>query len=354
LAQPILPTWLPSFLFLVDWSGVIGLTRRFEQRAVADSRRRPGLRACISACPSSRSESNLLQRGLRLRFSVAFRALLLSAVTYAQLRPCALPHCFSLTVSASRLGEFTGVLTALTFTAIIFLADHKRNDHPRVEDTLIMFLAAFIALAVATYLFTGAAAEERQDYRAAFEAFCASMALSISLLLLFLGIAQLMRDQRFGTVARFAAGAGKWVVTLIVFLFMSLTAINGVGLYLPLSQEFSSAVAFGCGLLLIMLLGWIIALASSSSLQRWSKRGWPGPTRWATLALAMIGVLTVLTAVWSEQGTATSMPGVGYLALMTMLFFAAAGYVAQLTGIQQSPSGDDVRSDAVLRQASTD
>ena len=254
-------------------------------------------------------------------------------------------------MSASRLGEFTGVLTALTFTAIIFLADHKRNDHPRVEDTLIMFLAAFISLAVATYLFTGAAAEEHQDYRAAFEAFCASLALSISLLLLFLGIAQLMRDQRFETVARFAAGAGKWVVTLIVFVFMSLTAINGVGLHLAPSQEFSSAVSIGCALLFIALLVWMLALARSSRLQVWAKRGWPGPTRWAIFSLTIVGVMSVLTAAWSERSTAASMPAVGYLALMTMLFLAAAGYVAQLTGIQQSPSGDDGGSDAVRREA---
>jgi|GEM_PF-6283937 len=251
---------------------------------------------------------------------------------------CELLHCFSLTISAERLGEFAGILTALTFAGMIFLADRRPDKHPRIEDTLIMFVAAFISLAVATYLFTGAAAEEVQSFRAAFESFCASMALSIALQLLLLGIAQLMRDHEFPGVARFAAGVGKWVAALIIFGFMSLTAISAAGLMKPTSQEFDSAVAIGVAVFAVTLIVWMLFLSTLPRLRNRFREGWPGPTRWAKFCLIIISIVSVLTAIWAERSASTSMAEAGYLALMALLLLATMGYAGQLTDIQREPT----------------
>jgi hypothetical protein len=48
---------------------------------------------------------------------------------------CIYRHCFNLVTSATRLGAFAGVLTALTFSTIIFLTGRERKDHPQVENT---------------------------------------------------------------------------------------------------------------------------------------------------------------------------------------------------------------------------
>lgn len=247
---------------------------------------------------------------------------------------CSLPHCFNLAQSAGRLCEFAAVLTALTFSAIIFLAGRDRQKHRSLEDTLIMFLAAFISLALATYLFTAVAAEENASYRAAFESFSASLALSIALQLLFLGITQLMRDHEFLGVARFTAGAGQWVVALTIFLFMSLTAINAVGLYWSTNKEFESMIAWACTVMSVVLVLWLIGLATIPRLRVLAQKKMPA-TAWGAIQLGLVSGAGVLSALWAEQGSDTGFPQVGFLALMVLLLGVTMIFATQLRAAVQ-------------------
>jgi hypothetical protein len=65
---------------------------------------------------------------------------------------CAYPHCYNVVESAKGLGTFSGTLTALTFSVVIFLAGRERQQHPAIEKTLVVFLGAFASMAVATGL----------------------------------------------------------------------------------------------------------------------------------------------------------------------------------------------------------
>lgn len=244
---------------------------------------------------------------------------------------CALPHCFSLVASGENLGAFAAVLTAFTFPAIIFLA-RKDGDEDGLGETQILFLAAFVSLATTTYLFSGVAAEEREGYRAAFEAFVASLVLSVSLQLLILGITQLMRHHAFDSTTRFAAYANNLFVGPLIFAFMTATAVNGVELHASSSQAYQSVTFFVCLGFAAVLAVW---MAASYLIYRVCRPTTvcPSASTWAAGIIGITALASGFTLVWAEVKPDHAMPASVYLGFMALLLVATMGYSLQLTAI---------------------
>jgi hypothetical protein len=244
---------------------------------------------------------------------------------------CIYPHCFNLVTSATRLGTFAGVLTALTFSTIIFLTGRERKDHPQVENTLILFIAAFVSMAISTYLFTSASSEEgTPGGRVAFETFCASLAFSTALLPLFLGIVQLMRDREFRRVVWFASRLVNWIVGVVIFVFMSLTAIASRGVDKSVAGAWHSNVTLACGVLALALVIWI---SLGSKIPQFNGR--KAIDTWTAYTVIVVVIALVLTAIWGEVKPTEAMPTLGYIALMFLLFVAILGYSTVLKGLEQ-------------------
>lgn len=242
---------------------------------------------------------------------------------------CLQPHCFNLVESAGRLAQFAGVLTALTFTAVIFLTGREPGEHP--GHTVILFLSAFLNLAIATYLFASAAAEELPDRRAVFEAFLASLVLSIAILHLFLGIAQLVHDRGFSEVEGFAVRLATWVVGPVIFVFMSLTAVDAAGLHEKEHLAWGSPLGIGCIVLAVTLVAFVV-WGSPTDRTRKQITG----ARWSAFSIAVVVIACGLSAVWAERGIKASAPASVYLTLMALLSLSALGYSAQLKAIERT------------------
>jgi hypothetical protein len=207
---------------------------------------------------------------------------------------CAYPHCFNLVASSKALGGFSGTLTALTFTAVIFLAGRDRGQHRGVERTLVVFLGAFASMAVATYLYSGASSEELPGGRAASEAFVASLVFSCALLQLFLGIAQLMDGRDFGGVVIFARRLADWVVSMLIFGFMGSTAVSAAGLFKTESAAWDSWLGVGCVVMFVILFGWVLGGPRA----RYAEESAPRTTAieaWAAFNVAIMIVAAALT-----------------------------------------------------------
>jgi uncharacterized membrane protein YeiB len=243
---------------------------------------------------------------------------------------CALPHCFDLAVSGERLGEFSAILTALTFSAIIFLADRRPRGERNHEDTQIMLLAAFVSLATAAYLFSGVAAEEGEGARTAFEAFCASLALSIALQLLFLGIVQLMRYREYRSATTFTARVSKWFVGPTIFAFMSATAVGAVELYASSSAAYQSDTAYICIGLFGSLVLWMGLITLPWPGRNWMRALRPTAGQWAGGCIGIVGLASVLTLIWAEVPRSDAMPAFAYAGFMTLLLVATMGFTLQL------------------------
>jgi hypothetical protein len=227
------------------------------------------------------------------------------------------------------MGEAAAILTALTFSAIIFLADRKSNDRASHEGTQIMFLAAFVSLATAAYLYAAVAADEGEGPRTAFEAFSASLAFAIALQLLFLGIVQLMRQSEYGSAATFTAQVSKWFVGPAIFAFMASTAVGAVELYASSSAAYQSAVAYVCMALFLALLIWLGVSASPWGRTRMATIR-PTPARWAGGCIVVIAIASALCLVWAETPRNQAMPAFTYVGLMVLLLVATLGFSAQL------------------------
>ena len=245
---------------------------------------------------------------------------------------CAYPHCFNLVQSAKALGGFSGTLTALTFTAVIFLTGREPGQHPGVEKTLVVFLGAFASMVVATYLYSGATSEEIAGGRAAVEAFVASLAFSCALLQLFLGIAQLMADRDFGGVVMFARRLADWVVGILIFGFMGSTAVSAAGLFEKESTAWNSLLGVGCVVMFVLLLGWVLCGPHAGKTREPSR----GPTAieaWAAFNIAIVVVAAALTLAWGERGSHASLPEWAYLGMMALLFLSVLRYSMLLKGL---------------------
>jgi uncharacterized membrane protein YeiB len=266
---------------------------------------------------------------------------------------CNLPHCFDLTVSGERLGEFAAILTALTFTAIIFLADQPHKGKRHHEETQIMLLAAFVALATAAYLFSGVAAEEGEGPRTAFEAFCASLALSIALQLLFLGIVQLMRYRKYRSATTFTARVSKWFVGPTIFAFMSATAVGAVELYASSSAAYRSTTSYICGGLFVTLAFWMWLITQPRGRDRLTAIR-PTAAQWAGGCIGIVAIASVLTLVWAEVPRGDAMPAFAYVGFMVLLLIATMGFTLQLTDTGKVSRGSSAESDSKATESIRD
>jgi hypothetical protein len=243
---------------------------------------------------------------------------------------CAYRHCFNVIASTNELGAFAGVLTALTFSAIIFLAGRKKEEQPDLEDTLILLFAAFVTMAIATYLYSSASAEEGPKPRSAFLAFCAGLALSTALLLLFLGIVQLIRDGGFREAHQFASKMARWVVGPVIFLFMLVTAVGAHSVNQNTPHAWNSALGFASPILFLALLAWVRLGRSSTKPDTTRKlRRW-----WIRLTVGIGLVAVALTALWGEAEAHAAIPTAGYLVLILLLLVALCGYSSVLKSLE--------------------
>src|ERR1700761_8872817 len=92
---------------------------------------------------------------------------------------CRLRHCFDLTASSSHLAPVAGVLTALTFSSIIYLANRDTPKTDKTRDSLLLLCTAFVALMLATFLYAENAAEELPAGRASFDKYCTSIIFAV-------------------------------------------------------------------------------------------------------------------------------------------------------------------------------
>jgi uncharacterized membrane protein len=230
---------------------------------------------------------------------------------------CRSDHCFNIIESAAHLAPFAGVLTALTFSAIIYLVGHTRREE--IEDVLIVFCAGFVALVFATYLLSEGAAEELADSRAAFSIFCASIVLATAILYLFLGLGRLTHDHELYRAGRFASRVASWLLGPAAFAFVLATAVGSWGLHKTESRAWDSPLGWS-GLAMLAILGMI----SAGLLKGLPKT--ISAVRWAELSLVIIAIPTGLYLWWGERGRTATMPGGVYIGFMALLLVAMSGY----------------------------
>jgi len=230
---------------------------------------------------------------------------------------CKSHTCFDYIASSGRLAQLTGVLTALTFTAIIFLAGRERSERDQVEQTLVTFLAAFISLAVATFLYANAASEEQLGGRGAFVNFCASIVFAIAIQLVLLGITRLVSQGGYDDATSFAASVSAESMALIVFSLLSLTAIDAAGLRRTRHDAFVSSLAIACAVLLAVLIGRVIRM----SRRRESSADADGEVRrFATRMIVFMSVVTVASGVAFELDYNIRVPDWVYFVFIMLLF----------------------------------
>jgi hypothetical protein len=241
---------------------------------------------------------------------------------------CELPHCFSITMSASSLSGFAGVLTALTFSAIVFLLGRDQRGRSELQSTIVLFTAAFVSLILATYLYTDAAAEEAASFRAAAVSFAASIPLGIAILQLFLGIVHMVRQH---AASPFLVRVASWFIGPAVFYFLMATAVNAWGLEMTASVEWHSSLAHGIEVLLAI---WIFVAFLPWPLLRYTLEVW------ATLSLGAVAVATFFVGYWGEEAPHAAAPPEAYFGAMVVLLLLGLGYsslLKQAIGRQPPP-----------------
>jgi hypothetical protein len=245
------------------------------------------------------------------------------------------PHCFNIVTLSELLAQFAGVLTGLTFAALALLAerfaggggDALRRRRRSIDDTLVLFCAAFVSFAIATYLFSSAAGEMRPQGRASFLAFCASLALSVALQQLFVGLVRLVDHLGFDQAARFTAGVYSHGVLPVVFVYMSVTAVDSAGLYKSESEAWSTPLAYGCLLLIVLLVARTLQPTGNTHGRERASVMLP------TVVSVLLTVVAAITAaVWAEQLYTAAAPDGVYLAFVTLLFLVTVLFHARVRG----------------------
>jgi hypothetical protein len=265
------------------------------------------------------------------------------------------PHCFNLLIDSSLLAQFAGVLTGLIFAAIAIVAGGRSGsgdaDDPtersRIGATLVMFLAAFLSLAIATYLFVGAAADVHPYGRATFIAFSASLALVIGLEQLFVGIVRLVEHLALTDATRFAAGLFAYGAVFLIFVYMGITAVDSAGLLKTESHAWVSPMGIGTGVLFVLLVVWIGYLTWTDDVDQLPAPGNQTSTqvsqaevarkmpaerhtdllkRLAAASVGSVVIYALAAAYWGERGDNAAFPAMGYFVLMVILFLTTALY----------------------------
>lgn len=244
------------------------------------------------------------------------------------------PHCFDIVALSELLAQFAGVLTGLTFAALALLAgrfagggDARRRQGQSIDDTLVLFCAAFVSFTIATYLFSSAASEMRPQGRAAFLAFCASLALVLALQQLFVGLVRLVDHLGFDRAARFTAGVYSYGVLPVVFVYMSVTAVESAGQQKSESAAWSTPLAYGCALLVLLTVGRTLQPTASGRVPRHASVMLP-----AVVSVCLTVLAAIAAAVWAERIYTAAVPDGVYLAFVLLLFLATLLFHACVRG----------------------
>jgi hypothetical protein len=253
---------------------------------------------------------------------------------------CLERHCFSLVESSGHYAQFAGVLTGLTFAALIFVASRDASHGNRQQAGLILLIVAFFALATSTYLFAAVASEEGvTGKRVAFEAFCAALVLAIAILHLFLGVAHSMLVAGLGEAAVFAARLAGWAISLVVFAFITETAVDASGVALSEPAAWNTFLSWGC-----VALASALALWQASSRWTMPQANWLTERRWATFSLAIVLISAALSGIWAERGIGSGMPEGGYFCLIGLLFASTIGFCALAKQVERAVNAATTRN----------
>lgn len=260
---------------------------------------------------------------------------------------CLERHCFSLVESSGHYAQFAGVLTGLTFAALIFVASREGPHGDKQQDGLILLIVAFFALATSTYLFAAVASEEGvAGKRVAFEAFGAALVLAIAVLHLFLGVAHSMLVAGLGEAATFAARLAGWAISLVVFAFIAETAVDASGVALAEHAAWNTFLGWGCVALALALVLW-------QAKNQWttSQLDWLTERRWATFSLTIVLISAALSGIWAERGIGAGMPEGGYFALILLLFANTGGFCVLAKQVEHEVSEAEDKPNAARSDA---
>jgi hypothetical protein len=141
-----------------------------------------------------------------------------------------------------------------------------------------------------------------------------------------------MHDRRFTRVVSFAARLADWVVGMLIFIFMASTAVGAAGVFKSESAAWDSLLGIGCIVLFVALLAWVLGGPRSTHVAS-SEDKTKIVERWAAFNIVIVIVAGVLTVIWGERGSNAALPGIVYLAFMTLLFLSIARYSMLLKGL---------------------
>lgn len=251
---------------------------------------------------------------------------------------CTTTHCFVVLRAADEFSKLTGSLAAFTFASLIFLVG-RSTDRSKLEDTTIMFVTAFLALVIASFLYERLAADELASGRAEALYFSASVVFAFAVLQLFLGLTRLLMRLGYGPASRFMRGVAVGFLPPIVYVFLMITAVDAYGFQLTEARAwFHTMVGY-------VALAGAIALAAVVAWRMWRVFHPRGRlpehdtllVRCAVASLVLIGVITAAAATISELSPRTTYPegvyavglAVGAIAIAVSTCLASAGGVPE-------------------------
>jgi hypothetical protein len=141
---------------------------------------------------------------------------------------CKTPLCFDMSSSAGFHAQLTGILAGLAFASIVLILQSRTLSGRSAEAGLLSFFAALITLLIAAFLYGTAAGEELVAGRAAIMVFLAGLTSAVAALELFYGLTWLVRAGGLPNAAEMTARITAFVVPLITFVYLAITALNEV------------------------------------------------------------------------------------------------------------------------------
>src|SRR5262249_23635536 len=138
---------------------------------------------------------------------------------------CATTHCFDFLHAAPEFSKLTSGLAAITFAGLTFLVA-RTADRERLEDTIVMFAAAFLSLVVPTFLYGRLSGEELPGRRGQALYFAGSLVFVLGVLQLFLGLTRLLMRLGFRQASTFMRGVSVAFIPPVSFVFLLITAVD--------------------------------------------------------------------------------------------------------------------------------
>jgi len=254
----------------------------------------------------------------------------LTTLLLAQSAPslaCANPNCFSIVRAADEFTKLTGSLAAFTFAALTFLVG-RTAERSKLEDTIVMFVAAFVSLVVTSFLYERLAAEELVRGRAEALYFFGSLAFVVAVVQLFLGLTRLLMRLDYKAAAKFMRGVSVAFIPIITFGFMSITAVDAYGFQ---SSESDAWLHSGIGLEAFAMFA-ALAVVIAWRTTRWIHATEPLPVhdrRVVACAWSSVGFLAVITtaaATISELDVTAALPQPVYMACLAAVWVTVVVY----------------------------